>query len=249
MRYILIFLLLAVCLVFSRCSVLTTTSISETAVEPIEGYWQAGNSYYLEIDGDELIVRDSMKRQILRTSYLLEEDNGKLNIIPEDMFFSYPHLEDPYAEIIDFYLEDGSIYIHFSHNYMPDEVKEAVFDRTDEGPFDNIIIRDDEFLDSLQGKWVERPGNFYVINIEGNHMSIGFENEGKLEPDFETDFHVISYTYNPDRIFLINDDLVETEFYAFTQFEYKDDRLHTSEMVLDADWDTSVVFSRPDAQK
>ena len=34
-------------------------------------------------------------------------------------------------------------------------------------------------------------------------------------------------------------DLIETEFYGFTQFEYLNGRLCTNEMVMDADWDTN----------
>ena len=67
----------------------------------------------------------------------------------------------------------------------------------------------------------------------------------RKKPDLdEIDFHVISYRYFPESVRLIHSDLVETEFYAFTQFDYEDGTLRTNEMVLDADWDTSVTFVR-----
>ena len=215
---------------------------SEDEIAGLLGYWRCGYSYYMEIGEDELIIRDSMKRPIMETGYDVVKDKEKLYLQPEEDFFTYPYLEEPYATVTEFYCEDGTIYLHYFHHYMPDETKEAIFEATEEGPFDNILIRDDEFLEELQGRWVEDPSGFSVLTINGNHMTIGYESDGEYTVLDEMDIHVISYTYSLERVYLIQDDLIETEFYGFTQFEYLNGRLCTNEMVMDADWDTSVEF-------
>ena len=164
--------------------------------------------------------------------------------MPEDDSFTYNQLAEPYATLTELYCEDGRICLHFYHHYLPDEIKEQIFEATDEGPFDNILIRDDEFLDELQGRWREDPPGFYILTIEGNHITCGYESDGEYVVLDEMDFHVVSYTYWTGNVYLIKDDLIDTEFYAFTQFQYQNGKLCTNEMVLDADWDTSIDFVR-----
>lgn len=219
-----------------------TVPAAEDEIAGLLGYWRSGSSYYMEIGEEELIIRDSMKRPIMETGYEVVKYNEKLYLHPQEDFFTYPNLAEPYATVTELYCEDGTIYLHYYHHYMPDETKEAVFEATEEGPFDNILIRDDEYLEELQGRWQEDPSGFSVLTIDGNHMTVGYESDGEYIVLDEMDIHVISYRYAPERVYLIQDDLIETEFYGFTQFEYLNGRLCANEMVMDADWDTSVEF-------
>lgn len=218
----------------------------EEEAAALSGYWRSGSSYYMEIGEEELIIRDSMKRPVVETGYEVMKCEERLYLVPEDDSFNYNHLAEPYATLTELYWEDGRIWLHFYHHYMPDELKEQIFEATDEGPFDNILIRDDEFLEELQGRWQEDPPGFYILTIDGNHITAGYESDGEYIVLDEMDFHVISYTYWPENVYLIKDDLIETEFYAFSQFQYQDGKLCTNEMVLDADWDTSIDFVRAD---
>lgn len=224
------------------CTDLSPAEEEEAAA--LLGYWKSGYSYYMEIGEDELIIRDSMKRPIMETGYEVMKCGERLYLVPEDDSFTYNQLAEPYATVTELYCEDGRIWLHFYHHYLPDEIKEQIFEATDEGPFDNILIRDDEFLDELQGRWREDPPGFYILTIEGNHITCGYESDGEYVVLDEMDFHVVSYTYWTGNVYLIKDDLIDTEFYAFTQFQYQNGKLCTNEMVLDADWDTSIDFVR-----
>ena len=226
--------------------VITKISTEEVTPDSVLGYWNSDSQYYMELTEDELILRDSFKNINLQTGYSVENIAGMLIFDLEDTDLTYsPDTPDPYGYISEMFYDEGRIYMYYVHKYYPDETRETVFEATDKGPFDNIIIRDDEYLDELQGKWMESPNSSYVILIEGNHMSIGYEYaDGKMDIEDEMDFHVISYDYYPEKVYLIHDDLIDTYFYAFTQFEYSDGKLYSNEMVLDADWDTSVVFSK-----
>ena len=219
-----------------------TVPAGEDEIAGLFGYWISESAYYMEIGEEGLIIRDSMKRPIMETGYDVVKYKEKLYLQPEEDFFTYPNLAEPYATVTELYYEDGKIYLHYFHHYTPDETKEKVFEATEEGPFDPILIRADEFLEDLQGKWQEDPSGFSVLTINGNHMTVGYESDGEYTVLEEVDIHVISYKYAPERVHLIQDDLIETEIYGFTQFEYLNGRLCTNEMVMDADWDTSVEF-------
>ena len=242
MRQILLIIITVLVTVFSSC---TGQKIPQMRPDSdfLLGYWQCGYSYYLEVTEKELTLRDSMKRVTLQTEYQVLQENNTWYLLPEDPFLTYDYLDQPYGEVTQLCYEDGELHLFYYHYYDPDEIIEELFESMEEGPFSDIVIRDDEFLDELQGKWKEDPDGFYTIYIDGNHMSIGYEDEETGFESFdEIDFHVISYRYLPEYISLIHSDLVETEFYAFTQFDYEDGTLRANEMVLDADWDTSVTF-------
>lgn len=219
-----------------------TVPAGEDEIAGLFGYWRSDSSYYMEIGEEGIIIRDTMKRPIMETGYDVVKYKEKLYLQPEEDYFTYPKLEEPYATVTELYYEDGKIYLHYFHHYTPDETREMVFEATKEGPFDNILIRDDELLEELQGRWEEDPSGFSVLTIDGNHMTVGYESDGEYTVLEEVDIHVISYRFAPERVYLIQDDLIETEFYGFTQFEYLNGRLCTNEMVMDADWDTSVEF-------
>lgn len=221
----------------------------EQVSEELQGYWESDNYMYLEFTGDELILRDYSKQIILQSPYTCEREEDRIRILPESTDLVYwQWFDTPFAHITDFYLENGTVSLTWLTEGETKDEETAVFESAEEGPFADILIRDEEFLEELQGTWKEdTDGIGYTVQIDGNHMTIGFEQEdGTLSSSFETDFHVISYVYNDSLIYLIQADLVNTEFYGFSQFQYRDGALYTQIMVADADWDTGVIFKKAD---
>ena len=129
-----------------------------------------------------------------------------------------------------------------THDYA-DEYRVYTLKKVDKGPFSHIVIRDDEFLDSLQGVWkqwgAKNDGNDLVIR--GNHLEWGIWGGG--------DFHVISYNYSgrydPNRVYLVPADLTRDNFRGFTKFDVKPNMLTTQMMVYDMSVPTTV-FARED---
>ena len=115
--------------------------------------------------------------------------------------------------------------------------------KVDHGPFDHIRIRDDEFLKGLQGKWQEwtasgEGGN--VLTIRGDRISFFGE---RAAP-----FHVVSYAYAPDDVYLVPANLIDGNFPGYTQFKVLPDRLTSTMMVCDVSMPLSV-FARPERVK
>lgn len=260
MNGILHFLLLLFCLIIGIPFFLAQTIQEEMDPDPViavqeeeraelQGYWEQENYCYLEIDGTHMTLRDGLKRLVMDCDFTTEEQEGQIIILPETDALQYPPpYEGPYAYVEEMYYEEGVIHLQYHFAYRPEESKEYLLLYTEEGPFDHITIRDEEYLEELEGTW-EDSRKSYMIRINGNHMEIGWYYDETFDLQYETDFHIISYDYAPNQLFLIQEDLVGTEFYAFTRFEYRDGKLETNEMIMDADWDTSITFEKIDSQQ
>ena len=104
-------------------------------------------------------------------------------------------------------------------------------------PFANIVIRDKEFLGQLQGEWKLWPDGKEMLVIQGNRIS--------WSPWGGGEFHVISYTYNPNLIELAPTDFRRSDFGGFGRVQVKEDRLEVYRIIYDMNVPISV-FARKD---
>lgn len=204
--------------------------------ECLDGYWEEGYDYYLQIEDGSMILRDYAKKIVLETPFeITYGQDGIDGMIPENPYLKYDE-SDPYAEISCMMYADGDIYMTERSLIFPDQFDTYCLHPVDHDPFYDLIIRDDELLDMLQGDWVDDSGeSACYLCIEGNHIRMFWEDYPKYNL-LDADFHAISYRNDASRqIYLVNDDLVQLDFFGFSAFTLRDGILSTYEIVYDVD--------------
>ncbi len=218
--------------------------------EKLNGYWEEGYHFYIEIRNEKMTVREYRRKVTLETDISYDADaleaGEKTPITLENNVLSVGGANNPMSWFEDFYFEDGLLHAVEGYSFM--ERKDPyTIKKVDHGPFDHIVIRDDEYLPRLQGVWVqwspvEREHNAVMI-IEGNHFSWRF---------YSGDFHVISYNkpgYDTDRLYMVPVDLTESEFRGCTRFNIYPDMITGYEMVFDMSMPMSVFAREEDIDK
>ncbi len=214
--------------------------------DKLNGYWEEGYHFYIEIRDGKMTVRDYRRRITLETAIQYDAEslrNGlKTPIKLEDNVLSYGGSNNPMSWFEDFYFEDGMIMLVEGYSFM-DRKDPYTLRKVDHGPFDHIIIRDDEFRERLQGVWLQwsSSGDYSKdkreeLVIDGDRFRWGM---------YSGRFHVISYksSYHNDSVYMVPWDLTENEFAGCCRFEVLPDMLTTYEIVMDMNTPMSV-FAR-----
>ncbi len=214
--------------------------------DKLNGYWEEGYHFYFEIRDDKLTVREYRRKITLETTIEYDaaslEAGRRTEIKLADNVLSYGGSNNPMSWFEEFYFEDGFIKLVEGYSFM-DRKDPYTMKKVDHGPFDHIIIRDEEFLDKLQGVWLKWSssgdyckGKRSELYIKGNEFQWEFCG-GK--------FHVISYDrpYDRDEVMLVPWDLTEDSFSGCTSFKVLPDMLTTHEMIFDVNTPLSV-FAR-----
>ena len=199
-----------------------------SASDILNGYWEEGYHYYLEFQDDSLIVRGYDRKVVLETKVSYEEKDDLIEIRLKDNFLSYTYDHQMMSEIRRLTYEDGLLKLLY-HSTINGET-EYVLKKVDHSPFSHIIIRDEEYIDSLQGKWYRWNGNGDYLEIKGNKV---------YWMNMEEEFHVVSYVSVPDKVQLVPADLCQGNFRGFTSIDVKEDML-TCYMIV---YDMSVPLS------
>ncbi len=165
-------------------------------------------------------------------------ERGERTVItPEDNVLSRDFEGNPFTMIKELAWENGELKFLYYYTIMGEKL--YTLKKTDRGPFDHIIIRDDEFLPKLQGKWVEwsRSGkSTNSVVITGDRLStIGINGER---------IHVVSYTYDREKVRIVPANLIDDNFGSWQSFEVGPDRLTSKMMVFDATVPLSVFARR-----
>ncbi|MCR5324797.1 MAG: hypothetical protein K6E85_16185 [Lachnospiraceae bacterium] len=217
-----------------------------TYSEKLNGYWEEGYHFYFEIRDDKLTVREYRRKITLETTIEYDaesvEAGEKTEIKLADNVLSYGGSNNPMSWFEEFYFEDGFIKLVEGYSFM-DRKDPYTLKKVDNGPFDHIIIRDEEFVDKLQGVWLQwsMSGDYSKdkrkeLYITGNELHWGMHN---------LKFHVISFDrpYDRDKVYIVPWDLTESEFSGCTRFEVLPYMLTTHEMIFDMSTPL-LVFAR-----
>ena len=209
--------------------------------DKLNGFWEEGYHYYIEIRDGRMTVRGYRRDVVLETDISYDADSverGERTVItPKENVLSRDCEGKPFTMIKELAWESGELKFLYYYTIMGETL--YTLRKTDKGPFDHIIIRDEEFLPKLQGEWVEwsrtgKSGNTLVI--KGDRLSIfGIENR---------QIHVVSYTYSKDEVRIVPANLIDTDFGSWQSFEVGPDILTSRMMVFDATVPLSVFARR-----
>ncbi len=207
--------------------------------DKLNGYWEEGYHYYMEFRNEKLIVRDYRRRIELETNVSYDADrleSGERTIITlENNILSRTGDGEMMSEIKELAYENDELKMLYNYIVMGETL--YTLTKKDGGPFSHIIIRDEEFIDKLQGVWEEwsinGKGKFPLV-ITGNSVYC-FGSKKK--------FHVVSYTYDNDNVYIVPEDLTLNDFGGFTRICVYPDMLTTTMMVYDMSMPLSV-FAR-----
>ena len=209
--------------------------------DKLNGYWEEGYHYYLEFRDEKLTVRGYDRGIRLETtvSYDAESiEQGKRTLISlADNILSRDYEGNMMTEIKELAYENGELKLLYNYTIMGETL--YTLTKKENGPFDHIIIRDDEFIDKLQGtweQWSQSGKGSYPMQINGNTIS-WFGCGGS--------FHVVSYTYDRSSVYIVPEDLTRSDFGGFTNVRVYPDKLTTTMMVCDMNMPLSV-FARED---
>ncbi|MBO4414497.1 MAG: hypothetical protein J5824_00775 [Lachnospiraceae bacterium] len=220
--------------------------------EKLNGYWEEGYHFYIEIRDDKMIVREYRRKVTLETKISYDaaavEAGRKTPITLENNVLSVGGANNPMSWFEEFYYEDGLLKAVEGYSFM--ERKDPyTMKKVDHGPFDHIVIRDEEYLPKLQGVWikwspveVENEKRECLI-IDGNTFMWRLYN-GKI--------HVISYNkpgWDNESVFIVPYDLTEADFRGCTRFEIHPDMITGHEMVYDMMVPMSVFAREEDIDK
>lgn len=214
--------------------------------DKLNGYWEEGYHYYLEFRKEHLTVRNYRREIKLETTVSYDADaleRGERTIITlEDNVLSRDYEGGMMTEIKELAYENGELKLLYYYTIMGETL--YTLQKKDEGPFAHIRIRDEEFLEGLQGTWIqwtekETRGKFApsALQITGNEISW-------MSPKKER-FHVVSYRYDPEKVYLVPENLTSDSFTGYTHVEVLPDMLTTTMMVCDMSMPLTV-FARRD---
>ena len=219
--------------------------------EKLNGFWEEGYHYYFEIRDDKLTVREYRRKVELETTISYDPDSieagKKTPITLADNVISYNGYHEPMSLFEEFWYENGEIHLVKGDTYS-DNKRLFVMKKVNHGPFDHIIIRDDEYRERLQGEWrMWRETGKYdkkwdELVIEGDSFRWRLHS-GR--------FHVISYNrdYDKDSVYLVPWDLTENSFSGCTKFQVYPDMLTTHETICDMSTPLSVFAREEDLDK
>ena len=198
----------------------------------LNGYWEEGYHYYLELNDDSLIVRRYDRQIVLETEISWQEKDDIIEIILKDDILSYTYDHQMMSEIRRLTYENGVLKLLYHSTINGDT--EYILKKVDHSPFSHIIIKDEEYIDSLQGKWYRWNGNGDYLKIRGNKV---------CWMDTEEEFHVVSYVSSLNKVQLIPADLCRGNFRAFSSIDVREDMLTCFMIVYDMSVPMSV-FAR-----
>ena len=210
--------------------------------DKLNGFWEEGYHYYLEFRDKRLTVRDYRRAVALETTVKYDAraiERGERAVISlADNVLSRTYDGEPFTMIRELSWEDGELKMLYYYTIMGETL--YTLHKVDHGPFDHIIIRDAEFLDRLQGEWIEWRADgdrSSKLTIRGDRLTW----LGALKHPF----HVVSRKTSPDEVHIVPADLTQGEFPGFTEIDVLPDMLTTYMIVCDASM-PMTVFARAD---
>lgn len=207
----------------------------------LNGFWEEGYHYYLEFEDESLTVRNYRREVVFTTKVSYDRkalEAGERTVIHLDYnVLSKDASGNRMMEIRELAYEDGELDLLEYYTIMGE--KHYRLKKVDHGPFDHILIRDEEILPKIQGVWKEwsPSGRGQDLVIRGNELKWGFFGGGR--------FHAVSYKYAPDKVRLVPENLIDGNFPGFTEIEVEEEMLTTRMIICDASTPLTV-FARAD---
>lgn len=141
------------------------------------------------------------------------------------------------TEIKELAYENGEL--RFLYNYVIMGETNYTLHKVEHDPFYEYMIRDEEFLGKLQGRWEKwsKSGG-----ASGTAIVIKDRTISCFTPEQEH-FHVVSFRSHPQDVYLVPENLIDTDFRGYSRVQVFPDMLTTRMMVFDMSVPLSV-FAR-----
>ena len=198
----------------------------------LDGYYEEGYHYYMEIRGRSLTVRDYARRIELETKFKTETETGengeRIVLKLNDPVLSRDGYGKPFTWIKKLAFENGRLEMDYYYTIMGDT--HYTLEKVDHGPFAHIKIRDHEWISLLQGEWVNALRPESTLVFKKNTLAYCY----KGSPLFRNTFHVISYVTSPNEVRIVNEDLTSESFDGLQEIKIEPDMLTTREIIMDA---------------
>ena len=199
----------------------------------LDGFYEEGYHYYMEIREGVLTVRDYGRRLMLTTDISWDEDalerEEKSVLQLKDNVLSRSADGEPFTMIKQLAYDHGSLEMDYFYTIMGDS--HYTLKKVDHGPFDHILILDDEWLPKLQGTWVNGVNPSETIEFKDDHMELFWDKTSRLS----TKVHVTAPKSYPDQIQIQDEDFTKWDFGFYTFFDVEPEMLTTRMIISDAD--------------
>ena len=214
--------------------------------DKLNGYWEEGYHYYFEIRGKSFTLRDASKRVVFETDVKYDakklESGEKTELKIGETTLARTYKGEPMWYITGLYYENGIIHMDTHYTITGDSSYDL--HKVDHGPFYNLLVLDDKYLDMLQGEWVQwRPDGSKNSTVRIIKNEIRFLYNGSVLD--KANFHVIAYRSSPERPFISSEDLTVHGIGMYNELKIEPGMLTGYEMVCDMDMPLSV-FARRD---
>lgn len=210
--------------------------------DKLNGYWEEGYHYYLTVDKNRLTVRDYRRAIALETGISYDAaalDRGERTVISlDDNVLSRDAWGKPFTMIRELAYENGELKLLYYYTIMGETL--YTLKKVDHGPFDHIKIRDKEWLPRLRGEWIPWHYGKWDPELALTIRDGSFSWFGQQA----VPFHVVSYSYAPDEVYLVPANLTDNDFGFCTRIKVEADTLTTREIVMDASVPLTVLSRR-----
>lgn len=200
--------------------------------KPLDGFYEEGYYYYMEIRGKKMTVRDYARRIMLVTAISYDAkaaaEGRPVPIEMKDNVLSRDGSGDPFTWIKALSYEDGKLEMDYYYTIMGDS--HYTLNRVDHGPFDHLLIRDREILPKIEGLWVDALHPESTIRIRKNELAFGYKGS-YLE---KVKIHAVSQKTRPTHVELVEESLTASDLGGYQNIEVLDNILTTRIIVCDA---------------
>ncbi|MBR5948529.1 MAG: hypothetical protein IKZ82_07805 [Clostridia bacterium] len=209
----------------------------------LNGFYEEGYHYYIEIRDERLTVRDYRRAVALETTISYDAESiERTELALADNVLSRAADGSMMTEIKSLHYDGGELKMLYYYTIMGETL--YTLKKVEKGPFDHIMIRDTEFLQALQGKWTE-----YLPNgKKGSAMVIAGSNLSWMGMG-PFAFHAISCVTSPNTVRLVPANLIDSDFGGFTSVEVEKNTLSTRMIIHDASAPLCVFMRQNDLKR
>lgn len=217
--------------------------------EKLNGYWEEGYHYYVEIRNDEMTVLDYHRRPTLKTKISYDckdlEKTGTAEIVLDDGVLSRAANGEPMTMIKKLTYIDGRLELDYFYTIMGP--KQYTLNKVDHGPFDYLTVLDGSMLGAISGRWVkwEPKGRKRDCFLDFNGDNMKYTVGGNLV-ELERKIHVCSVKTSPDDIFITPANLAVRDFGIISEIKIQGNMLTTYMHICDADAPLMVFMREKD---
>ena len=214
----------------------------------LNGFWEEGYHYYIEIRDNKMKVLDYHRRPELETAISYDakkiEKGGPAEIELEDNVLSRTALGEPMTMIRKLTYIDGRLELLYYYTIMGETL--YTLKKVDHGPFDYLNVLDEKMLKMLQGKWIQWDKNGSrdsFLTFSGDRMKYVI---GGNFTQLDSQIHVCETKNDPGEMFITPADLSARDFGMISEIKISGNKLTAYMHICDAEAPMMVFAKEED---